>query len=96
MRDNDIALDEHQIIDTHTSPFTSSLVTASDFGTDLSRAIEKEPDHVPLLHAALTTRDVGAVIEDEWDQEFRLLDCLLHDEELFAQLFPCLCLTQEG
>ena len=65
MRDNDIALDEHQIVDTHTSPFTSSLVAASDLGTDLSRAIEEEPDHVPLLHAALTSRDVCAVVEDE-------------------------------
>lgn len=96
MRDDDIALDEHQIVDAHAGPFTSSLVAAANLGTDLSRAIEEEPDHIPLLHAALASRDVCAVVEDKGDQKLGLLDCFLHDEKLFAQLFPCLCFAQQS
>ena len=96
MRYDDIALDQHQVVDANTGPLTSSLVAASDFCTNLPCSIEEQPDHVPLLHAALAPRDVCAVVEDKREQEVRLLDCFLHDEKVFTKLFPCLCLTQEG
>lgn len=49
---------------------------------------------VALLHLALASRYIRAIVKDERDHEFGGLDRILHDQELLAQLLALLGFPQ--
>ena len=51
---------------------------------------------VALLDFAHPARDVGAVVEDEWDQDLCRFNAFLEDEELLAERFARLRVAEKG
>lgn len=84
MRNDKIALDEHQIVDPDPCPFPSAptpLACHADrlLGPDLPRLVQEEPDLFALLHPTDAAGRVAAVIEHVGDRDLggsdRLLRC---------------------
>ena len=92
---------QHQIIYPYPRPLppTRCLLPTrtpyAELSADLSAAVEEYPDWVALFDAAYAAGDVGAVVEDEGDEDFGGFDCFLEEEEFFAELLAGLGFAEE-
>ena len=99
---DNFASHQHQVVDTDSRPlvatlcFLSAIPTDAQFGADLPTSVEEEPDVVALFRLAGAAGDVGAVVEDEGNDDLGGFDGFLHEEEFFAEVFSGLGFVEEG
>lgn len=105
MRDNDLPPHQHQIVDADARPLPPArrLLRPGAAGpahaqlrAHFAAPVQEQPDGVALLDAARAAGGVGAVVEDEGDEDLGGADGVLAREELLAQLFARLRVPQEG
>lgn len=101
MRYDDLASHKHQVVHAYPCPFSTATallaaVADAELSAHLSASVEKEPDVIALLDFTCAPGDVGAVVEDEGDDDIGGFDSFLHRQKLLPQLLPCLGLSEQS
>jgi len=102
MRDYHLPAHQHQIVhpDPRPLPPTRRLLPARPAHPELRAyfpaPVEEDPDGVAFFDAADAAGDVGAVVEDEGDEDLGGFDGVLQREEVLAELLARLGVAEEG
>lgn len=79
MRNDEIAFDDHQVVNRYTCPVSPALVTfACQVSADFARSLNEQPDVIGLPHPDHAAGHILAVVEDEWDHEVGRFYSFLH------------------
>lgn len=104
MRDNHLPPHQHQIVHPDARPLPparrllrpgAARAAHAQLRAHFAAPVQEHPDGVALLDAARAAGDVGAVVEDEGDEDLGGSDGVLAREELLAQLFARLRVPEE-
>jgi hypothetical protein len=99
MRNNDIPPHKHQIVNTDSSPLSTTIALHTTIAlsachakicTDFSTAVEKQPNMVSFLKFHMASRNVCPIIKDKRNDNFRSFDGILKGEKFFSERFSCL------
>lgn len=94
MRDNYIPPDKHQIINTNSSPLSTTIALRTTIAlsachaelcTDFPTSIKKQPDMVSLLDLHLARRDIRPVMKDKRNDDFCRFNGILEGEEFLTE-----------
>lgn len=94
MRDNYIPLNQHQVIDTNPSPFTTMIFPSlgcsirpsnPQFRSNLAAPIQKQPDCISFPNPHRSSRYIRPIVENKRNQYLRILNRLLHNHKFFPK-----------
>lgn len=105
MRDNHLPPHQHQIVHPDARPLPparrllrpgAARPAHAQLRAHFAAPVQEHPDGVAFFDAAHAAGDVGAVVEDEGDEDLGGSDGVLAREELLAQVFARLRVPEEG